>query len=55
MKVKIFGKSGDVVWSDMDAIRPDALRREVQKLLGPPVPTPPDAVPKKSRMILRKG
>ena len=55
MKVKIFGKSGDVVWSVMDVIRPDALRREVQNLLGPPVPTPPDAIPKKSRMILRKG
>jgi len=55
MKVKIFGKSGDVVWSDMDAKTPETLRHEVGKLLGEPVPTPPDAAPKKSRIILRKG
>jgi len=55
MKVTIFGKTGDVVWSEMDADSPKAMQVEVRKLLGNPVPTPPDAVPKKSRILMRKG
>lgn len=55
MKVTIFGKTGDVVWSEMDADSPKAMQAEVRKLLGNPVPTPPDAVPKKSRILMRKG
>jgi hypothetical protein len=55
MKVTIFGKEGDVVWSDMDSKSPQALQLEITKLLGRPVPTPPDAAPKKSRILLRKG
>ena len=55
MKVTIFGKEGDVVWSDMDSKSPQALQLEITKLLGQPVPTPPDAAPKKSRILLRKG
>jgi hypothetical protein len=55
MKVTIFGKEGDVVGSDMDSKSPKALQLEITKLLGQPVPTPPDAAPKKSRILLRKG
>jgi hypothetical protein len=55
MKVTIFGKEGDVVWSDMDSKSPKALQLEITKLLGQPVPTPLDATPKKSRILLRKG
>ncbi|NBS49018.1 MAG: hypothetical protein EBQ51_07940 [Verrucomicrobia bacterium] len=55
MKVTIFGKGGDVVWSDMDANSPQTMQSEVRKLMGNPVPTPPDAVPKKSRILMRKG
>jgi hypothetical protein len=55
MKVMIFGKNGDVIWSEMDASSPKAMQAEVRKLLGEPVPTPSDAFPKKSRILLRKG
>lgn len=55
MKVTIFGKNGDVIWSEMDATSPQAMQAEVRKLLGEPVPTPLDAFPKKSRILLRKG
>ena len=55
MKVTIFGKQGDVVWSDMDSKSPKALQLEITKLLGQPVRTPPDAAPRKSRILLRKG
>jgi hypothetical protein len=55
MKLTIFGKEGDVIWSDMDSKSPKALQLEITKLLGQPVPTPLDATPKKSRILLRKG
>jgi hypothetical protein len=55
MKVMIFGKTGEVVWSERDADSPKAMQAEVKKLLGDPVPTPPDAFPKKSRILMRKG
>jgi hypothetical protein len=31
------------------------LQAEIEKLLGKPVPTPPDAIPKKSKILMRKG
>ena len=55
MKVTIFGKEGDVVWSGVCLKTPLSLQAELQKLLGNPVPTPPDAVPKKSKILMRKG
>jgi len=55
MKVTIFGKNGDVIWSEMDAVSPEAMKSEVKTLLGDPVPTPPDALPRKSRILMRKG
>ena len=55
MKVSIFGKNGDVVWSNVNLRTPASLQAEIEKLLGKPVPTPPDAMPKKSRILMRKG
>ena len=55
MKVTIFGKTGDVIWSEMGATSPEAMKNEVKKLLGDPVPTPPEAFPRKSRILMRKG
>ena len=55
MKVMIIGKKGDVIWSAMDTTSPKAMQVEVKKLLGDPVPTPPDAYPRKSRILMRKG
>ncbi|MCX6934780.1 MAG: hypothetical protein NTZ01_01055 [Verrucomicrobia bacterium] len=55
MKVIIFGKDGEKLWSSKDLKSPTSMMEEVRKILGPPVPTPPDAVPKKSRILLRKG
>jgi len=55
MKVTIFGKEGEVLWSDKDAKSTAPLRTKLKELLGAPAPTPPDAEPKKSRMILRRG
>lgn len=55
MKVMIIGKNGDVIWSEMDATSPKTMQDELRKLLGDPVPTPPDALPRKSRILMRKG
>ena len=55
MKVSIFGKNGDVVWSNVNLRTPASLQAEIEKLLGKPVPTPPDAIPKKSKILMRKG
>ena len=55
MKVTIFGKDGHVVWSEMDAKSTMSLQDQMTKLLGSPVPTPPDAAPKKSRILMRRG
>jgi len=55
MKVMIFGKTGEVVWSERGGDSPQTMLAEVKKLLGDPVPTPPDALPKKSKILMRKG
>jgi hypothetical protein len=55
MKVSIFGKDRNVVWSNVNLRTPASLQAEIEKLLGKPVPTPPDAKPKKSRILMRKG
>ena len=55
MKVSIFGKNGDVVWSNVNLRTPASLQAEIEKLLGKSVPTPPDAIPKKSKILMRKG
>ena len=55
MKVSIFGKDRNVVWSNVNLRTPASLQAEIEKLLGKPVPTPPDAMPKKSRILMRKG
>ena len=55
MKVSIFGKDRDVVWSNVNLRTPASLQAEIEKLLGKPVPTPPDAIPKKSKILMRKG
>ena len=53
MKVMIVGKNGEI-WSEMDATSPKAMQDEVRKLLGDPVLTPPEAFPRKSRILMRK-
>ena len=55
MKVSIFGKDRNVVWSGVNVKSPAYLQAEIEKLLGKPVPMPPDAKPKKSRILMRKG
>jgi len=55
MKVMIIGKEGGVIWQAIDISSPKAMQAEVKKLLGDPVPTPPDALPRKSRILMRKG
>ena len=55
MKVSIFGKDRNVVWSNVNLRTPASLQAEIEKLLGKPVPTPPDAIPKKSKILMRKG
>ena len=55
MKVMIIGKKGVVIWQAIDTTSPKAMQAEVKKLLGDPVPTPPDAYPRKSRILMRKG
>jgi hypothetical protein len=55
MKVKIFGKDGGKIWVSKDAQSTGPLTLKLKELLGPPAPTPPAAVPKKSRILLRRG
>ena len=55
MKVMIIGKEGDVIWQAIDISSPKAMQAEVKKLIGDPVQTPPDALPRKSRILMRKG
>ena len=55
MKVTIFGKNGDLLWSNVDADSPQGMQTEVKKLLGDPVPTPPEAFSRKSKILMRKG
>lgn len=55
MKVGIFGKDGEVVWVNKNVKSPSSLITKVKELLGPPAPTPPDAEPKKSKILLRRA
>ena len=55
MKVTIFGKEGEVLWSDKAAKSAVPLQTKLKELLGAPAPTPPDAEPKKSKILLRRG
>lgn len=54
MKVKIFGKDGEKVWTSKNAATPGPLTAKLQELLGPPAKTPPDAEPKKSKILKRR-
>jgi hypothetical protein len=55
MKAKIFGKDGEMAWTAKDVKSPAPLTAKMKELLGPPAPTPPDAEPKKSKILLRRG
>jgi len=55
MKVKIFGKDGEIVWVSRDAKSPGPLTAKLKELLGPPAPPPPAAEPKKSKILQRRG
>jgi hypothetical protein len=55
MKVKIFGKDGEKIWMRKDVESPAPLTAKMRELLGPAAPTPPNAEPKKSKILLRRG
>ncbi|MEY5062294.1 MAG: Glutamyl-tRNAGlu reductase, N-terminal domain [Verrucomicrobiota bacterium] len=55
MKVKIFGKDGEKIWMRKDVESPAPLTAKMKELLGPAAPTPPNAEPKKSKILLRRG
>jgi len=55
MKVTLFGKDGMVIWSSKDVTSSFEVTRRLKELLGPPAPRPPDAGPKKSRILLRRS
>ena len=55
MKVTLFGKDGKVIWSSKDVASSNEVSRRLTELLGPPAPRPPDAVPKKSKILLRRS
>ena len=55
MKVPLFGKDGMVIWSSKDVTSSSEVTRRLKELLGPPAPRPPDAGPKKSRILLRRS
>jgi hypothetical protein len=55
MKVTLFGKEGEMIWSSPDAQSPAPLAGKVKELLGPPAPPPPDAGPQKSKIIRRRS
>jgi len=55
MKVTLFGKDGKVIWSSKDVASSTEVSRRLTELLGPPAPRPPDAVPKKSKILLRRS
>ncbi|NBS13661.1 MAG: hypothetical protein EBT57_02430 [Verrucomicrobia bacterium] len=55
MKVTLFGKDGMVIWSSKDVTSSSEVTRRLKELLGPPAPRPPDAGPKKSRILLRRS
>ncbi|NBR45665.1 MAG: hypothetical protein EBT68_00805 [Verrucomicrobia bacterium] len=53
MKVAIFGKDGELLWSDQDAKNPSSLSSKLWEQLGPPAPTPPSIEPRQSRILRR--
>jgi len=55
MKVTLFGKDGKVIWSSTDVDSSTEVTRRLVELLGPPAPRPPDAGPKKSKILLRRS
>lgn len=55
MKVTLFGKDGQVIWASKDVASSTEVTRRLTELLGPPAPRPPDAVPKKSKILLRRS
>lgn len=55
MKVNLYGKEGQLVWSSKDAKSPRPLTEKLKEYLGPPAPTPPDAEPKKSKILRRRS
>jgi hypothetical protein len=55
MKVTIFGKDQKVIWSSKDVASCSEVTRRLTELLGPPAPRPPDAGPKKSKILLRRS
>lgn len=54
MKVQIFGKEGEKVWASKNAASPGPLTTKLKELLGPPAKTPPQAEPKKSKLLKRR-
>ena len=55
MKVTLFGKDGKALWSSKEVASSTEVTRRLAELLGPPAPRPPDAVPRKSKMLLRRS
>jgi hypothetical protein len=55
MKVTLFGKDQKVIWSSKDVASCSEVTRRLTELLGPPAPRPPDAGPKKSKILLRRS
>ena len=55
MKVKIFGKDGEKIWMSKNATTSEPLTAKLVELLGPPAKTPPDAEPKKSKILRRRA
>ena len=55
MKVSVFGKQGEVAWSSKDVKSTTPLVAKLKEYLGPPAPAPPDAEPKKSKILRRRS
>lgn len=55
MKVNLYGKEGQLVWSSKDAKSPRPLTEKLKEYVGPGAPMPPDAEPKKSKIIMRRS
>ena len=55
MKVNLYGKEGELVWSNWDAKSPGPLTEKLREHLGPGAPAPPDAEPKKSKILRRRS
>ena len=55
MKVTLFGKDGNVIWSSENVSSSTEVTRRLVDLLGPAAPRPPEAVSKKSKLPLRRS